>query len=254
MSQAALSAIEFNSDGLSPMEEKARQEKARNNMVWIGTFTIAMFFAALTSGYLISSSGNFWVVMDMPTSFWISSIFIVLSSVSIWYALKTAKSGAKQMTTIGLVATILLTVGFTVFQFKGWGEFMDIGAYTTGKITWMHDGGAVYGEDYVIKKGEKTLLLEDGLFYMPDDPMRMRPLNDTLAIRGNTASSYIWILTGMHLVHLAIGWIILLVVAGKWLSGRYGKGEWYPLKRLGIYWHFLSGLWIYLFLFLQYIH
>ena len=55
-------------------------------------------------------------------------------------------------------------------------------------------------------------------------------------------------------VGIAIGLLIVLTMLVRSTSGRYDNGNWFVIKRGAIYWHFLAGLWVYLFLFLQYIH
>ena len=63
-----------------------------------------------------------------------------------------------------------------------------------------------------------------------------------------------YIMTGVHVVHLLGGLLIILGLLVRSISGRYDNGNWYVIKRGAVYWHFLGGLWVYLFLFLQYIH
>ena len=66
----------------------------------------------------------------------------------------------------------------------------------------------------------------------------------------NVASSYLYILTGSHLVHLIGGIITLIVIYFKSLFNKYNIDNFHGIK-LGIrFWHFLGLLWLYLFLFL----
>ena len=68
----------------------------------------------------------------------------------------------------------------------------------------------------------------------------------------NPSSSFFYLLTGAHAVHLFGGLLALLYIV--WEAWRYRLG---PAKRslvevTAIYWHFMDGLWIYILLLLWY--
>ncbi|MCT4582388.1 MAG: cytochrome c oxidase subunit 3 [Flavobacteriales bacterium] len=71
---------------------------------------------------------------------------------------------------------------------------------------------------------------------------------------GNVASSYVWILTIIHFLHLIVGLIVILALFIRAIKGIYNKENQLGLVVGGIFWHFLGALWVYLFVFLQYIH
>lgn len=72
--------------------------------------------------------------------------------------------------------------------------------------------------------------------------------------QSNVAGSYLYILSGLHLAHLIGGLISLGVVVFNANRGRYGSNNLLGLQLSSTYWHFLDGLWIYLFIFLNYIN
>jgi cytochrome c oxidase subunit III len=69
----------------------------------------------------------------------------------------------------------------------------------------------------------------------------------------NAAGSFLYILTGLHLVHLVGGILSLSVVWVKSLGERYNSENLYGIRLCAIFWHFLDALWIYLFLFLLFV-
>ena len=69
----------------------------------------------------------------------------------------------------------------------------------------------------------------------------------------NPAGSFLYVLTGLHLVHLLGGLIAVTVVWAKSLKQKYNSQNLLGLKLCAIFWHFLDVLWIYLFLFLLFI-
>lgn len=63
-------------------------------------------------------------------------------------------------------------------------------------------------------------------------------------------TTFLYIVTLVHLLHLAGGIISLLVIIFKQLKGKYNSSETLGIELGVMYWHFLDLLWIYLFLFL----
>jgi cytochrome c oxidase subunit III len=69
---------------------------------------------------------------------------------------------------------------------------------------------------------------------------------------GNPSASFVYALSGLHGVHLISAVIFLVVV---WNSARHLKINSKNLAQIEMcatYWHFLGGLWLYLFVFLTY--
>src|SRR5690606_26822489 len=68
----------------------------------------------------------------------------------------------------------------------------------------------------------------------------------------SVTSSFIYIIVLAHLVHLAGGIVVLLVLIYNHFKQRYRPGQILGLELGAIYWHFVDALWIYLFLFLYF--
>ena len=66
----------------------------------------------------------------------------------------------------------------------------------------------------------------------------------------NTSSSFIYVLTGVHAIHLVSGVIFLLVVVVATYRYKVHSKNMVQLEMCATYWHFLGGLWLYLFVFL----
>ena len=63
-------------------------------------------------------------------------------------------------------------------------------------------------------------------------------------------SSFFYVLTGLHALHLAGGLIGLAVVLRKAFTNRLTADSHEPLQVWGMYWHFMDFVWIYCFLLL----
>ena len=66
------------------------------------------------------------------------------------------------------------------------------------------------------------------------------------------ATSFIYAIVFVHLLHIAGGLIVLLVVFIKHMKYKCTKDNHLGLKLAGMYWHFVDVLWVYLFCFLYF--
>lgn len=238
----------------APFTEQELQERSirvRKQVTRFILIAIVMFFAGLTSAYVVSMSGGYWVDIKVPRPFIISTVAIVVSSVFAQLALNAAGNGKTGVIAPLLIATLVLGLVFTWSQFKGWKELTERGNFLVGKVL---DNKGVYGEDYTIRYQGTPLLLEGDQFYHPEDVARAKPLNADLDEQKNTSSSFFFALTGAHLAHLTFGLLSLLVMVVMALQKRYTPTDNVGLWSGVMYWHFLGALWIYLLLFLVFVH
>lgn len=340
------------------------REKMKKNLVYVGIFSIVMMFAGFTSAYIVSMGDSFWLKYPMPPAFWMSTAVIVLSSVFLELAIRAAKKDAFSRLKLFITLTFLSGIAFIYFQFKGYGELIDLGAHAANNHIIVTDGKygdyfevkmkgkfvEVNGNDYLIsgKKmsdsemkslqsftnqfltlernkpysvkdsyGKKFILyhesqplgLINGKLTTPDgkelqyvDLMRLRDLavnirdgrgdffvkgemgkdfhiyfkgkeleykNRELHYEGHklsrylqikametadTATSYLYIITFLHLLHILVTMIYMSKMTIGSFSGRFNSQENLSLRLGAIFWHFLGLLWLYLLLFLLFIH
>ncbi|MFC4870150.1 cytochrome c oxidase subunit 3 [Negadavirga shengliensis] len=67
---------------------------------------------------------------------------------------------------------------------------------------------------------------------------------------GNPAGSFLYVFTGLHAIHLISGVIFLIIVLISSLRNRIHSRNMAQMEMCVTYWHFLGGLWLYLFMFL----
>ena len=101
-----------------------------------------------------------------------------------------------------------------------------------------------------------TLLL--GVAFMITQFMGWGTLKDQgIYLTGKTqqaSGSYFLVLTWAHFAHLIGGIISLIVVFVNSSKDKYNSKNLLGLQLSATYWHFLGGLWIYLFIFLNFIN
>ena len=65
----------------------------------------------------------------------------------------------------------------------------------------------------------------------------------------NPATSFVYVITGVHLLHLLGGIIYLMYVNYFALRDRYNSNNYFAITQCATYWHFLGALWLHLYLF-----
>ena len=71
-----------------------------------------------------------------------------------------------------------------------------------------------------------------------------------ITLTKNVAYSFLYILVGLHAVHVIGGVIALFVMLVRIFSRRSRNYSIVPVEMMSTYWHFVDLLWIYLFVFL----
>ncbi len=170
--------------------------------MWIFIVSVMMLFAALTSAYVVKQSDGEWLDFIMPSMFNYTSILIVLSSLTIhWALIETKKENLKNIR-IALALTFIFALAFIYGQYLAWSELVDQGVYFVG----------------------------------------------------NAAGSFLYVLTGVHGVHLFSAILFLLYVLYSAFNSNHNPKRLLRMEMCVTYWHFLGGLWLYLYLFLTLNH
>ncbi|WP_306353441.1 heme-copper oxidase subunit III [Flavobacterium sp. '19STA2R22 D10 B1'] len=68
----------------------------------------------------------------------------------------------------------------------------------------------------------------------------------------NVTTSFLYIVTLVHLAHLFAGLIVLLIIIYNHFKQKYNSGQTLGIELGVMFWHFLDFLWVYLFLFLYF--
>ena len=96
-------------------------------LMWIGIASICMMFAGWTSAFLVRKAQGNWLLFSMPTSFWISTLVILISSATMYFSIKEFKKNNITKFKILFNATTLLGIAFMVLQFMGFAEMHNAG-------------------------------------------------------------------------------------------------------------------------------
>jgi cytochrome c oxidase subunit 3 len=74
--------------------------------------------------------------------------------------------------------------------------------------------------------------------------------NDVYFVSNYASGSFIYIFTGLHGLHLVSGVVFLLITFRSSVLAKIHSKNLVQIEMCMTYWHFLGGLWLYLYLFL----
>lgn len=180
--------------------------------LWMAMGSIAMMFAGLTSAYVVRQSQPGWRIWELPIVFWVSTAVIFGSSVTMHLGLRAFKKRSMSTYRALITTTLGLGIAFGVLQAMGFYQL-----YHVPQI-YQLAGEAV-------------------------DGMR------TVRVSGNPSESFLFIIAGMHLLHILGGIVALVIVFIRAYRKRVKIYNATGLEVVAGYWHFVDILWIYLFIF-----
>ncbi|MBI3482762.1 MAG: cytochrome c oxidase subunit 3 [Bacteroidetes bacterium] len=73
---------------------------------------------------------------------------------------------------------------------------------------------------------------------------------NSIYLVGNPSGSFLYIITGLHGLHIISAVVFLLIILNSVFKGKVHSGNMTKMEMCTTYWHFLGGLWLYLFVFL----
>jgi cytochrome c oxidase subunit 3 len=71
-----------------------------------------------------------------------------------------------------------------------------------------------------------------------------------ITLTKNVSFSFLYVIVGLHALHVIGGIIALVVLFAKAFSNKVRNYNILPLEVISTYWHFVDALWIYLLIFL----
>ncbi len=110
-----------------------------------------------------------------------------------------------------------------------------------------------FGKDFQVYFKNEKLDYKDRSLYKGNQKLNAYLQNSAMDAP-DTASSYLYILTFLHLLHIVVTLLFMIKTVTYSFSGKYNSEDTLGLRMTGIFWHFLGLLWLFLLLFLLFIH
>lgn len=199
-----------------------QQSESASFGMWVFLVTEIMFFGGLFAAYLIyrvlyfDSFAAASTTIDVRWGF-INTLVLICSSLTMAMAVHAAQLGKRKALVGFLLATIVLGSAFLGIKAH---EYIE-------KFQEHHVPGPNY--HFVVEP-------ELAQKFHAIDPQKTEIF-----------FSLYFIMTGLHATHMVVGFGLLtwLIVAS--LKGKYGPHYYSPVEMVGLYWHFVDIVWIWLF-------
>lgn len=182
--------------------EEAKKPLAMNPKkfaLWLFMISVVMLFGAWTSAYLVKRADAGWAEIILPQIFQLNTIVVALSSISMIWAVRSARRDNIDQLKIALGISFILGIIFLVGQYLAYGQMVELNQYFSGS---------------------------------------------------NVSHSFLWLFPWAHGLHVISGLVFVLIVWVNTLKFNVHSKSMNQLEMCATYWHFLGGLWLYLFIFL----
>jgi cytochrome c oxidase subunit 3 len=202
-----------------------RLRRARLGLV-VGLSGIAMIFISFTSAYIVrqglptldprtNALLHDWFPVPLPRLLLLNTVVLVISSVTMELARRQAARKA-------------------CVQFS---SIPGVSVDAKGEMPWL------------------ALTVVLGLTFLAGQWMAWRELAaNGFYVASSPSSSFVYLLTGMHGVHLFGGVVALLSAGFASLLRRSADSQMILVDVTGWYWHFMAGLWVYILCLLEFAH
>jgi cytochrome c oxidase subunit III len=187
--------------------------------MWMFLLTEIMFFGGLFCAYLVYRASYYQAFVEGSGKMNIAlgatnTAVLICSSLTMALAVRCAQLGQRKMMAILLVLTIICGFGFLGIKAIEYHEHWENHEFP--------------GPHFHFQTGN------------PDHPA-------TDPVHTEIYFSLYWAMTGLHALHMiiGIGLVLWIMIAG--LQGAYGPMYYSPVENVGLYWHFVDLVWIYLF-------
>jgi cytochrome c oxidase subunit 3 len=187
--------------------------------MWSFMVTEVMFFGALFLAYILYRwhyQPDFYLAHKQLSTLWggINTTLLLLSSFTMVLGVHFAQLRKKNLVVANLIATCLLATGFLLIKFtQEW----------PAKFEHHLVPGHSFGSHPEFLAGASPRGAE--LFY-----------------------SLYFLMTGLHAIHIIVGIIIIAILAIVWARDwKLASEDYIPTELVGLYWHFVDLVWIFLF-------
>ncbi len=187
--------------------------------MWLFLMQEVLFFSALFVGYAIFKTMYPEAFFEAHKALdWklggLNTIILIASSFTMALAVNAAQTGQKNKQILNLILTLLFAGGFLVVKYFEYTHKFHMGIFPAEFF-------------------QTEQLIGDGkLFSNPDVPVFF---------------SFYFAITGLHGLHVLIGMFVILWILKRAMNGEFGPSYYTPVEMVGLYWHFVDLVWIYLF-------
>ena len=187
--------------------------------MWMFLLTEIMFFGGLFCAYLVYRASYYQAFVEGSgkMNIWLgatNTAVLICSSLTMALAVRCAQLGNRKLMAWLLLFTMVF--GFMFLGIKGI-EYHE---------HW--ENHEFPGPHFHFQNADKS--------QAPIDP-----------VHTEIYFSLYWAMTGLHALHMVIGIGLVLWIMIAGMRGAFGPMYYSPVENVGLYWHFVDLVWIYLF-------
>jgi cytochrome c oxidase subunit 3 len=185
--------------------------------MWLFLLTEIMFFGGLFCAYLVYRATYYQAFVEgsQAMNIWLgatNTAVLICSSLSMAMAVRCAQTDNRKVMVILLIITMLFGLAFLGIKAIEYHEH------------WTHH--QFPGPSFSFPEAEAA---------------GVNPQNVAIYF------SLYWAMTGLHALHMVIGVGLVLWITITATRGLYSADYYAPVENVGLYWHFVDLVWIYLF-------
>ena len=217
---------DFDGDDFGSPFFDTRLRRARLGLV-VGLTGIAMIFISFTSAYIVRQGLptldprtnlllHDWFPVPLPNLMLINTVVLLIST----FTMELARRQAARTAAMARRAAV-----------------PGVSVEASEKVSWL------------------ALTVGLGLSFLAGQWMVWRELTaNGFYVSSSPSSSFVYLLTGMHGVHLFGGVVALLIAGVASLQRRTAGSQSIVLDVTGWYWHFMAFLWVCILCLLEFVH
>ena len=218
--------------------------------MWLFLVTEILFFGGLFCAYAVYRANHPDIFADghhflNTTLGAVNTAVLIFSSLTMAWAVRCAQKGQ----TRGLIACLVITLGcaFTFLGIKG--------VEYSGKM--QH--GLIPNKLY-FERGEPRLAFHPDEHYLREKLSHIKSpagVTEDLDLRVKKVRTFFSIyfsMTGLHALHVIAGIVVIFWILVRSAKGHFSSAYFGPVDFVGLYWHVVDMIWIYLFPLLYLIH
>ena len=185
--------------------------------MWLFLLTEIMFFGGLFCAYLVYRATYYqsFVEGSQAMNIWLgatNTAVLICSSLTMALAVRCAQTDNRKLMIVLLIITMLFGLAFLGIKAIEYHEH------------WTHH--QFPGPNFSFPQAEAA---------------GVNPQNVSIYF------SLYWAMTGLHALHMVIGVGLVLWITISAAQGLYSADYYSPVENVGLYWHFVDLVWIYLF-------
>ncbi len=123
------------SKNIAEEAEETLSMEPKKFILWLFIVSSVMFFASQTSAYLVKRAEGNWAEFEVPQIFWYGTVVIILSSITMQFAVYSAKKDNFNALKTAISITFALAILFLVLQVEGWKELVKQNVYFVGNAS-----------------------------------------------------------------------------------------------------------------------